>query len=222
MSGPGRGFYAVSTLSGMAFGGLAVAVPMHVAALHRPASLAGQLLASVTVAVACGALGAAPLGRLVGSTRNVLAASMLVTALGQGVLLAAATTALMLAGTALVGAGIGLFWVSSQTLLGRSSGATGSERGFAFHYAAYTLGVAGGSALAGLAVALLRRTGADQAFAVQLSYAIGTAAMLVALGLWRPTRGAGAAGASRRIRRAPTRPPSRCSCQICCSSRRSR
>ena len=98
----------------MAFGGLAVAVPMHVAALHRPASLAGQLLASVTVAVACGALGAAPLGRLVGSARNVLAASMLVTALGQGVLLLAATTALMLVGTALVGAGIGLFWVSNQ------------------------------------------------------------------------------------------------------------
>ena len=43
MSVPGRGFYAVSTLSGMAFGGLAVAVPMHVAALHRPASLASCL-----------------------------------------------------------------------------------------------------------------------------------------------------------------------------------
>jgi Major Facilitator Superfamily len=199
-SGPGRGFYAVAALSGMAFGGLAVAVPMHVAALHRPASLAGQLLASVTVAVACGALGAGPLGRLVGSARNVLAASMLVTALGQGVLLLAATTALMLVGTALVGAGIGLFWVSSQMLLGRSSGAAGSERGFAFHYAAYTLGVAGGSAIAGLAVAVLRRAGADEALAVQLSYAVGTAATLAALALWRPERRGGPAGASRRIR----------------------
>ena len=37
---------------GLSFGVLAVAVPLHVAAMHRPASLAGQLLASVTVAVA--------------------------------------------------------------------------------------------------------------------------------------------------------------------------
>ena len=200
MPGPGRGFYAAATLSGMAFGGLAVAVPMHVAALHRPASLAGQLLASVTEAVACGALGAGALGRLVGSARNVLAASMLVTALGQGVLLVAATTALMLVGTALVGAGIGLFWVSSQMLLGRSSGAAGSERGFAYHYAAYTLGVAGGSAVAGLTVAVLRRAGADEALAVQLSYAVGTAATLAALALWHPERRGGPAAASRRIR----------------------
>jgi hypothetical protein len=97
--------------------------------------------------------------------------------------------------------GFGLFWVSSQTLLGRSSGAVGSERGFAFHYAAYTLGVAGGSALAGLAVAGLRRTGVDQAQAVQLSYAVGTAAALVALTLWRPRRRRGAVvHAQRRVR----------------------
>jgi hypothetical protein len=201
MLGPERRFYPVAALSGVAFGGLAVAVPMHVAALHRPASLAGQLLASVTVAVACGALGAGALGALVGSARNVLATSMLITALGQGVLLAATSTTLMVAGTALVGVGIGLFWVSSQTLLGRSSGAPGSERGFAFHYAAYTLGVAGGSALAGLAVAGLRHAGADQALAVQLSYAVGTAATLAALALWRPRRSDGAAlDATRRVR----------------------
>src|SRR5205823_14245977 len=135
----------------------------------RPASVAGQLLASVTLAVAGAALGAGALGRLVGSARNVLAGSMLITALGQCVLLGAASTTVMMLGTGLAGVGFGLFWVSSQTLLGRSSGAAGSERGFAFHYAAYTLGVAAGSALAGLAVAGLRRTGVDQAQAVQLT-----------------------------------------------------
>jgi Major Facilitator Superfamily len=184
----GRGFYAAAGLSGMAFGVLAVAVPMHVAALHKPASLAGQLLASVTIAVAMGALSAGPLGRLVGSGRNVLAASMAVSALGQIVLLVVHDMTSMTAGTVLVGLGIGLFWVSSQTLLGRASGSKGSERGFALHYAAYTLGVASGSALAGISVAVLRRAGADEALAVRLSYAVGAGATLAALTLWRPER----------------------------------
>ena len=172
----------------MAFGVLAVAVPMHVAAFHRPASVAGQLLASVTIAVALGALAAGPLGRLVGSARNVLALSMAVSAAGQVVLLAVTETAPMLAGTVLVGLGIGLFWVSSQTLLGRASGSEGSERNFAYHYAAYTLGVAGGSALAGVAVGMLRWAGADETLAVRMSYAVGAVAMLAALALWRPER----------------------------------
>jgi Major Facilitator Superfamily len=184
----GRRFFAAAGLSGMAFGVLAVAVPMHVAALHRPASVAGQLLASVTIAVALGALAAGPLGRLVGSARNVLAVSMAVSAAGQLVLLAVAETTPMLAGTVLVGLGIGLFWVSSQTLLGKASGSKGSERNFAYHYAAYTLGVAGGSALAGVAVGVLRSAGADETLAVRMSYAVGAAATLAALGLWRPER----------------------------------
>jgi len=90
--------------------------------------------------------------------------------------------------------------VSSQMLLGRSSGAAGSERGFAFHYAAYTLGVAGGSAAAGLAVAALRSSGVGQALAVQLSYAVGVAAALAALALWRPRRHDAAVDAPRRVR----------------------
>ena len=99
----GRRFFAAAGLSGMAFGVLAVAVPMHVAALHRPASVAGQLLASVTIAVALGALTAGPLGRLAGSARNVLALSMAVSAAGQLVLLSVTETAPMLAGTMLAG-----------------------------------------------------------------------------------------------------------------------
>jgi hypothetical protein len=41
MSTPERGFYPVASLSGLSFGVLAVAVPLHVAAMHLPASLAG-------------------------------------------------------------------------------------------------------------------------------------------------------------------------------------
>ncbi|HSD01052.1 MAG TPA: MFS transporter [Gaiellales bacterium] len=184
----GRSFFVAAGLSGMAFGVLAVAVPMHVAALHRPASVAGELLASVTIAVALGALSAGPLGRLAGSARNVLALSMAVSAAGQVILLFVTETTPMLSGTVLVGLGIGLFWVSSQTLLGRASGSEGSERHFAYHYAAYTLGVALGSAAAGLTVGALRAAGADESLAVRMSYAAGATATLAALALWRPER----------------------------------
>ncbi|MDX6592832.1 MAG: hypothetical protein QOJ13_2028 [Gaiellales bacterium] len=184
----GRGFYPVAALSGLAFGVLAVGVPLHVAALNRPASLAGQLLAWVTVAVAVGALSAGAVGRLVGSARNMLATSILISGAGHTVLMSASSTVPMIFGTAAAGVGIGLFWVSSQTLLGHSSGGAGSERGFAYHYAAYTLGVAGGSALVGLAIAGLGLVGVEEGHAVQLSYGLAAASMLLALTLWRPGR----------------------------------
>ena len=183
-----RGFYPVATLSGLSFGVLAVAVPLHVAALHRPATLAGQLLASVTVAVALAALGAGAVGRVVGSARNLLVVSIAVSGVGQAVLLGASSTRVMVFGTAAVGAGIGLFWVSSQTLLGRASGGDDSERAFAHHFAAYTFGVAGGSALVGLVAAAARQAGMHEADAIRLSYALGLVAMVLALVLWRPRR----------------------------------
>ena len=117
-----------------------------------------------------------------------------------------------------VGAGIGLFWVSSQTLLGRSSGGDGSERAFAHHYAAYTLGVAGGSAIVGSTAAILRHAGIGEADAIQLSYGLGLAAMLAGLALWRPRRQRDAVPAG--CARAPRPRPWRCSCQTCCWSRR--
>ena len=203
MSTPERGFYPVAALSGLSFGVLAVAVPLHVAAMHLPASLAGQLLASVTVAVALAALAAGVVGRMVGSARNLLAASVAVSGCGQAVLLAASSTTWMVVGTAFVGAGIGLFWVSSQTLLGRSSGGDGSERAFAHHYAAYTLGVAGGSAIVGSTAAVLRHAGIGEADAIQLSYGLGLAAMLAGLALWRPRRQRDAVPRGLRPRTSP-------------------
>ena len=203
MSNPRRGFYPVAALSGLSFGVLAVAVPLHVAAMHRPASLAGQLLASVTVAVALAALGAGVVGRVVGSARNLLVTSIAVSACGQAVLMAASSTAWMVLGTALVGAGIGLFWVASQTLLGRSSGRDDSERAFAHHYAAYTLGVAGGSAIVGIVAAVVRHAGIGEADAIQLSYGLALAAMLLALVLWRPRRERDAVPRGLRPRTSP-------------------
>ncbi len=202
-STPESGFYPVAALSGLSFGVLAVAVPLHVAAMHLPATLAGQLLASVTVAVALAALSAGVVGRMVGSARNLLVASVAVSGCGQAVLLAASSTTRMVVGTAFVGAGIGLFWVSSQTLLGRSSGGEGSERAFAHHYAAYTLGVAGGSAIVGTAAAILRHAGIGEADAIQLSYGLGLAAMLAGLALWRPRRQRDAVPRGLRPRTSP-------------------
>ena len=184
----GRVFYTVAGLSGVGFGVVAVAVPVHVAALHRPASLAGELLACVTLAVAVGALGAGSAARRVRGARNLLAGSFVVSALGQAVLLATDDTVAMMLGAVLSGIGIGFFWVSSQTLLGRVSGAADSERGFAHHYAAYTLGVAAGSAAVGGASAVLLRAGVGEGASIQFSYAVGLAAMLTALVLWPPRK----------------------------------
>jgi hypothetical protein len=183
-----RAFFAVAALDGMLFGVMALSVPMHIEALHRPASLAGEVLASCTIAVAGGALLAGAAGRVAGGGRNMLAAGLAVSGAGEAVLLAASAAPPMVAGAALIGAGIGLFWVASQTLLGQASGRDGSEHAFAVHYAAYTLGVAGGSIAAGLVIAALRDTGVGAAAATRGSYALGVAAAVAALALWPPRR----------------------------------
>ena len=183
-----RAFFVVAALDGMLFGVMALSVPLHIEALHRSASLAGEVLATGTIAVAGGALLAGAAGRAAGGGRNMLAAGLAVSGAGEAVLAAASAAVPMVAGAALVGAGIGLFWVASQTLLGQASGREGSERAFAIHYAAYTLGVAGGSTAAGLAIAALRDAGLGAVAATRGSYALGVAAAAVALALWRPTR----------------------------------
>jgi MFS family permease len=179
-----RAFFVVAALDGMLFGVMALGVPMHIEALHRSASLAGEVLATCTIAVAGGALLAGATGRVAGGGRNMLAAGLAVSGLGEAVLVAASTAPPMLAGAALIGAGIGLFWVASQTLLGQASGRDGSEHAFAIHYASYTLGVAGGSTAAGLVIAALRDAGLGAAAATRGGYTLGVAAAVVALVLW--------------------------------------
>jgi len=186
--GLGRAFYAVAALDGMMFGVLALSVPMHIEALHRPASLAGEVLAAGTVAVAGGALVAGRVGRLAGGGRNLLAAALAISGLGEILLFLASAAPAMAVGSGLVGGGIGLFWVASQTLLGEASGGPGSERAFAAHYAAYTLGVAGGSTGTGLLVAFLRDAGVGAATASRYSYVLGIAAAALAVTIWRPAR----------------------------------
>lgn len=184
----GWAFYTAAALDGMMFGVLALSVPMHIEALHRPASLAGEVLATGTVTVAGGALVAGRVGRLVGGGRNLLAAALGVSGLGEILLFLASAAPAMAVGAALVGAGIGLFWVASQTLLGEASGEPGSERAFATHYAAYTFGVAGGSTGAGLVIALLRDAGVGAVAASRYSYILGILAAALAVTVWRPAR----------------------------------
>jgi hypothetical protein len=184
----GRAFYTAAALDGMMFGVLALSVPMHIEALGRPASLAGEVLATGTVTVAGGALVAGRVGRLVGGGRNLLAAALAVSGLGEILLFLASAAPAMAAGSGLVGGGIGLFWVASQTLLGEASGEPGSERAFATHYAAYTFGVAGGSTGAGLVIALLRDAGVGAVTASRYSYVLGIVAAALAVAVWRPAR----------------------------------
>ena len=219
----GRGFYAVAGLSGMAFGVLAVAVPMHVAALHRPASLAGQLLASVTVAVAVGALSAGPLGRLVGSGRNVLAASMVVSAARPGRTARRARDGPDAGGH---GARRRSASGSSGSAARRCSAARRARRAASAGSRSTTRRTRSASRAArpspGVSVAVLRRAGADEALAVRLSYAVGAAATLAALALWRPERRGGRRTRRAGSTRAPTPGASRCRSPTCCWSRRSR
>lgn len=181
-----RTFFVIAALDGMLFGVMALSVPMHVEALHRSASLAGEVLAAATIAVAVGALLAGTVGRLAGGGGNMLALGLALSGAGEAVLMAAPSAPPMVAGAALVGAGIGLFWVASQTLLGRASGREGSERAFAVHYASYTLGVGGGSTAAGLVIAALRDAGMGPVTATRGSYALGVAAAVAAVALWPP------------------------------------
>ena len=58
MSGPPRRFYLVAVGAGFAFASMAIAVPLHVVAAHAQASVAGDVLALGTIAVAVGALAA--------------------------------------------------------------------------------------------------------------------------------------------------------------------
>jgi MFS family permease len=182
-----RSFYAAAFLTGVAYANVAVALPLYAIMLGRSASFAGGLLAAHTLAVAFGAVGSTPvLGRLGG--RNTLAAGLAVSAIGQAVLLAPLGTTGLVSGATLQGAGMGLFWVGTQAMLGRRSGAEGSERGFVNQYAVYIVGTIAGSAATGLADGALRAVGASNVASIRLTFALGLVAAAVALALRPPVR----------------------------------
>jgi MFS family permease len=183
---PSRRFYATAFGVGAAFANMGVAVPLQVAALGGRPTLAGALLAAGTVAIAFGALVAGAVSPRIGGGPRTLALALAVC--GTGSLVFSATTSVIgiAAGGVLVGTGIGLFWVSSQLVLGRRSGTPGSASAFAVHFATYTLGAVLGSSLTGGIAAVSDALGLAAATGIRLSSLAGVAVTSVALALWWP------------------------------------
>lgn len=203
---PSRRFYATAFGVGAAFANMGVAVPLQVAALHGRPTLAGALLAAGTVAIALGALLAGVVSPRIGGGPRTLALALAVC--GAGSLVFSATTSVIgiAAGGVLVGTGIGLFWVSSQLVLGRRSGTRGSESAFAIHFAAYTFGAVVGSSLTGGIAAVANAAGLAATTGIRLSALAGLAISCTAFALWSPCAArAEAAPADARRRLAPSR-----------------
>jgi len=180
--------FVAASLAGAVLANASVLVPLAALAHHGSPSVAGVLLAMITVAIALGALVASrPLARL--GARNLLSASFLLMAAGQADAIAfgGAQAALALAAL-VVGAGLGLFWVASQVTLSAAAGRPGAERGFVRHYICYVVGSALGAPATGLAVHALRGAGAGAAASLHLAFVVGLVASLAGPLVWRPTR----------------------------------
>jgi len=181
---PSRRFYATAFGVGAAFANMGVAVPLQVTALGGRPSLAGAVLAAGTVSIALGALLAGAISPRIGGGPRTLALALSVCGTGSLVFCATTSVAGIAAGAVLVGAGIGLFWVSSQLVLGRRSGTRGSESAFAVHFAAYTLGAVAGSSLTGGIAAVSDAAGLAAVTGIRLSSLAGLAVTSVSLALW--------------------------------------
>jgi MFS family permease len=163
--------------AGISYSNLAVALPLVVLAEHGSAFLAGALLGANTVAFSLGALSALVLRRAESGVVTGLAAI----AAGDLLFIASSARGELVAGALVHGIGMGLFWVGVQASLGRRSGERGSQRVFVLQYVVYISGSAAGAALTGGSIALLRALGATHATSIRLSFAVGTAASLLAL-----------------------------------------
>jgi MFS family permease len=163
--------------AGISYSNLAVALPLVVLAEHGSAFLAGALLGANTVAFSLGALSALALRRAESGVVTGLAAI----AAGDLLFIASSARGELVAGALVHGVGMGLFWVGVQASLGRRSGESGSQRAFVLQYVVYISGSAAGAALTGGCIALLRTLGAAHATSIRLSFAVGTAASLLAL-----------------------------------------
>jgi hypothetical protein len=177
---PPRRFYAVAAGAGFAFASMAIAVPLHVVATHGRAAAAGDVLALATIAVA---VGARVVGRRGGS--RTLAVALIVIACGSLLLVAARGVVLLAAGAAIVGAGIGMFWVASQLILARRAGEPDGARAFLSHYAAYTFGTVLGSSVTGGLASGARAAGLGTLNGIRASSALAVAAAIVAAVVWR-------------------------------------
>jgi MFS family permease len=202
---PPRRFFLAATAVGLAFANTAVAVPLLVLALHGNPALVGGLLGAATISVALGAVAGGAAARRAGGTRALALALALVTA-GSSLLALATRVGLVAAAATLVGAGVGIFWVASQLVLGRRSGGPGSERGFLLHYATYTFGAVVGSSMTGAVAALGTLAGLGHATAIRASAALAAVTLLAALVAWWPcARRRGAEPRPNRLRIGPAR-----------------
>jgi hypothetical protein len=178
-------FYFVAGSAGFAFANMALAVPLHVVATGAKPAVAGDVLAVSTLAIACGALSAGVVGPRLGGGSRMLAVALAIIGLGSLTLSAAAGLGLLAGGAAVLGAGIGMFWVSSQLLLSRRSGEPDSGHGFLSHYAIYTLGGLLGSGLTGAFAGGARALGFAEVTGIRASSALALVGVLVGLSLWR-------------------------------------
>jgi MFS family permease len=199
-----KSLYGAAAFAGACLANSNVLVPLLALAHHGSASLAGTLLATITIAVALGALLATRPLALLGE-RTLLRASFAVIATGQivGVLFGGATPALALAAL-LVGAGLGLFWVASQAMLARGAGLPGGERGIVRQYVCYVIGSALGAPASGLAGGFLRILGASSIASLHLAFAVGLVCALAGLLVCGSRRGRARIAAAP----APTQPGS--------------
>jgi predicted MFS family arabinose efflux permease len=177
----------VAACVGASFSSVTVGLPLEVLAQHGGASSAGLLLGLTTGGTALGAAVASPLRtRLSGADALLVVALVLVCSGGVAVATATARPG-QAAGAALLGTGIGCFWVANQTLLGAASGRQGSERAFLLHYSAFTAGTVVGSVGTGAAASLLQAAGVARVPSLQLGMGVGVLGALLALWTWRPS-----------------------------------
>jgi len=172
-----RGLLVSALGAGVAFGNMAVALPLLVLALGRSPALAGVLVALDTVAFSLGALLPLPFRRAAAPVAVALAllgCADVLFALPLGIW--ATALAALLHGTAM-----GLFWVGVQSSLGRRSGVAGSERAFVHQYALYVAGTASGGTVTGAIVAVLRASGVGHVPSIRATFLLGAAAVLAAL-----------------------------------------
>jgi hypothetical protein len=170
-----RTLYAAAIGTGFVYANVAVGLPLYVLAGGHSPSLAGGLLAAETCAFAIGAVAAGPVMARAGTWRPI-PLGLAIVALGQVGLLAAGADATLAPGAVLIGGGMGLFWVGTQTELGRRSGQEGSERGFVLQYASYVLGGVIGAVTTGATAGALGLAGLSHESSIRLALLLGLAA----------------------------------------------
>jgi predicted MFS family arabinose efflux permease len=180
-AGLGRRLLAPTIAIGTSYGNFAISLPLLVLATDGDAALVGKLVALDTVAFSVGALltGTLPV------QRARIPGALIVVALGSTLFSVAPSTVVLALGAVCHGIGMGMFWVSVQLTLGRSSGVSGSERAFVGQYATYVCGTALGALVTGATIAGTRLLGASDTLSIRLSFLVALTGCVLAWSLIR-------------------------------------